>query len=219
MKQIHNSLLKLLILASLLVLFIGVIPSVYAADIVASGYCGGEGDGTNLTWTLDSEGVLTISGTGKMKDYTSKNAPWQENGTDIKSIVFSSGTTYIGNYAFYCCTAESVAISFPDTLESIGKYAFYKTALSGELVFPQQLKSIGTSASGAADPAGIRRADLSGRSGAGADAGEPVDAHGYRLSAFVCIRGGDLTVCAEALSASDGEKVVSEAILRPGGRP
>lgn len=146
MKQIHNSLLKLLILASLLVLFIGVIPSVYAADIVASGYCGGEGDGTNLTWTLDSEGVLTISGTGKMKDYTSKNAPWQENGTDIKSIVFSSGTTYIGNYAFYRCTSESFAISFPDTLESIGKYAFYKTALSGELVFPQQLKSIGTSA-------------------------------------------------------------------------
>lgn len=146
MKQIRNLLLKLLILASLLVLFIGVIPSAYAADIVASGYCGGEGDGTNLTWTLDSEGVLTISGTGKMKDYTSKNAPWQENGTDIKSIVFSSGTTYIGNYAFYCCTSESFTISFPDTLESIGKYAFYKTALSGELVFPQQLKSIGTSA-------------------------------------------------------------------------
>lgn len=146
MKQIHNLLLKLLISASLLALFIGVIPSVYAADIVASGYCGGEGDGTNLAWALDSEGVLTISGTGKMKDYTSKNAPWQENETDIKSIVFSSGITHIGNRAFYCCAAESVAISFPDTLESIGKYAFYKTALSGELVFPQQLKSIETSA-------------------------------------------------------------------------
>lgn len=48
MKQIHNSLLKLLILASLLVLFIGVIPSAYAAKDPQSGYCGGEGDGTNL---------------------------------------------------------------------------------------------------------------------------------------------------------------------------
>ena len=35
-----------------------------AADIVDSGTCGAEGDGSNLTWTLDSEGVLTISGTG-----------------------------------------------------------------------------------------------------------------------------------------------------------
>ena len=37
--------------------------------IVASGYCGGECDGTNLTWTLDSDGLLTISGKGKMPDY------------------------------------------------------------------------------------------------------------------------------------------------------
>ena len=85
MKQIRNLLLKLLILASLLVLFSGVIPIVYAADSVDSGYCGGEGDGTNLTWTLDSEGVLTISGTGKMKDYSTKSnqgAPWRPTRLD-----------------------------------------------------------------------------------------------------------------------------------------
>ena len=41
---------------------------IFAADIVDSGYCGGEGDGTNLTWTLDSKGTLTISGNGKMAD-------------------------------------------------------------------------------------------------------------------------------------------------------
>lgn len=40
-----------------------------AGNIVDSGYCGGEGNGTNLTWTLDSEGTLTISGNGKMRDY------------------------------------------------------------------------------------------------------------------------------------------------------
>ena len=40
---------------------IGEIPMAVATEI-ASGTCGAEGD--NLTWTLDSDGVLTISGTG-----------------------------------------------------------------------------------------------------------------------------------------------------------
>ena len=40
-----------------------------AADVVYSGTCGAEGDGSNMTWTLDSEGVLTISGSGGMHDY------------------------------------------------------------------------------------------------------------------------------------------------------
>ncbi len=44
-----------------------------AADtpaVLASGYCGGEGDGTNLTWKITSDGVLTVSGRGAMGDYT-----------------------------------------------------------------------------------------------------------------------------------------------------
>ena len=40
-------------------------------DIVDSGTCG-----ENLTWTLDSEGMLTISGTGEMDDYESSTIPW-----------------------------------------------------------------------------------------------------------------------------------------------
>ena len=35
--------------------------SVFAADVVASGSCGDD-----ATWTLDSDGVLTVSGTGIM---------------------------------------------------------------------------------------------------------------------------------------------------------
>lgn len=55
-----------------IVMVLGLLPGqAFAADIVASGYCGGEGDGTNLTWTLDSDGVMTISGTGLMADYNS----------------------------------------------------------------------------------------------------------------------------------------------------
>ena len=41
---------------------------------VDSGYCGAENGGKNLSWTLDNNGVLTISGSGAMKDYT-----WDEN--------------------------------------------------------------------------------------------------------------------------------------------
>ncbi|MBQ2264926.1 MAG: hypothetical protein II341_05905, partial [Oscillospiraceae bacterium] len=49
----------------------------WAADevtIVASGECGAEGD--NLTWTLDSEGLLTISGEGEMENFS--GAPWYD---------------------------------------------------------------------------------------------------------------------------------------------
>lgn len=41
---------------------------------VDSGYCGADDGGENLRWTLDNNGVLTITGSGAMKDYT-----WDEN--------------------------------------------------------------------------------------------------------------------------------------------
>ena len=51
----------------------GLVGRAEAADIVASGKCG-----ANLTWTLDSEGTLTIDGNGSMYDYEYNNqwAPW-----------------------------------------------------------------------------------------------------------------------------------------------
>ena len=56
----------LLVLALAVVLCVSVLSNdVYAADVVASGYCGGEGDGTNLSWSLDSDGVLNISGSSE----------------------------------------------------------------------------------------------------------------------------------------------------------
>ena len=76
-----------------------VLSSVYvcAADIVDSGSCG-----ENLTWSLDSEGILKISGTGIMEDYLiSANggevrAPWYYKKSDILDISIGSGVTKIG---------------------------------------------------------------------------------------------------------------------------
>ena len=68
------------------------------------GYCGGEGDGTNLVWTLDNAGTLTISGTGAMANYSdSEPAPWSDcfaaPGASI-TVVLEEGVTTIGTKAF-----------------------------------------------------------------------------------------------------------------------
>lgn len=137
MKQIRNSLLKLLILASLLVLFIGVIPSVYAADIVDSGYCGGEGDGTNLMWTLDSEGVLTISGTGAMKSYS--NSPWKDQG--ITTVKVESGVASIGAGTFRNCSSLT-NITLPNSVTNIGAYTFFNCSSLTSITIPNGVTSI-----------------------------------------------------------------------------
>lgn len=95
-----------------------------AADTVASGTCGAEGD--NLTWTLDSEGVLTISGAGAMKDYDDfgNRAAWYANRDSIKTVSIGSGVTSIGTYAFYYCY-NLTGVMIPDSVTRIGGSAFY----------------------------------------------------------------------------------------------
>ena len=66
------------------------------AEAASSGTCG-----DNLTWTLDDDGTLTISGTGKMKDYSySSTAPWYSLHSRVKSVVINNGVTSIGDYSF-----------------------------------------------------------------------------------------------------------------------
>ena len=53
-----------------LTMLLGLFPTAaQAADLVASGDCGPEGNEASVTWTLDSDGVLIISGSGDMADY------------------------------------------------------------------------------------------------------------------------------------------------------
>jgi hypothetical protein len=77
-----------LLLTLCFVLSMWVVPA-SAADMVAEGKCG-----TNLTWVLDEDGVLTISGSGEMYDYTSGNkTPWFSQYKQIKSVVIEDGVT------------------------------------------------------------------------------------------------------------------------------
>ena len=118
------------------------------AGTVASGYCGGEGDGTNLTWTLDSEGTLTISGKGKMRNYNSDTVPWRtsEYFSMLKKLVLSDGITSIGGSAFSGCGFTGSLI-IPDSVTSIGFYAFSGCrGFTGALSLPQSITYIGASA-------------------------------------------------------------------------
>lgn len=71
---------------------------------VDCGYCGGEGDGTNLVWVLDNEGLLMIFGEGAMANYTASNpAPWSDYfaapGASI-TVVLEEGVASIGTNTF-----------------------------------------------------------------------------------------------------------------------
>ena len=97
--------------------------------IIASGTCGAEDD--NLKWTLTSDSVLTISGTGAMEDYESYTATlWYSNRESIKSIVIKEGVTSIGKHAF-CSLNNLTSVTIPNSVTVIGNYAFGSNVING----------------------------------------------------------------------------------------
>ena len=161
-----------LILVLTLVLSVG---SVSEAEptIVDSRNCGK--DGSNVTWTLDSAGLLAISGTGEMADYESKTdsasgeeittAPW---GNQAKTVVIGDGVTGIGAAAFYGCSGLTsvtmgsnvtdiwdgafsgctglTGIVLPGSVTGIGEYAFSNCESLTAIEIPAGVTTLGNSA-------------------------------------------------------------------------
>ena len=141
-KRLLSFVLAVLMIASLLP------ATALAADVVTSGTCGAEGDGSNLTWTLDSEGLLTISGTGAMKGYSDvyyNCAPWKYREIKIKKVVIDNGVTSIGAYAFYNCDYLASVI-IPNSVTSIGNGTFYDCTFLASVTIPNSVTSIGDEA-------------------------------------------------------------------------
>lgn len=106
--------------------------------------------GDNLTWTLDSSGKLTISGTGDMENYASETsrgtdpAPWAYASSMIRSVEIGSGVTRIGSYAFENTNITSLTI--PGSVTAIGDYGVNVNRYLAELTLQPGLKSIGKEA-------------------------------------------------------------------------
>lgn len=125
------------------VMVVGMVPllplQVNAAE-ATSGTCG-----KNLTWTLDADGTLTISGTGAMYNYNQNNrVPWPST---IKKIFLTDGITSIGNYAFKDCSLLN-RIYIPNSVTSIGDYAFKGCSNLNSISIPNFVTSIGKYAFG-----------------------------------------------------------------------
>ena len=90
------------------------------ANATASDACG-----DNLTWTLDENGLLTISGEGDMWNYSYESpSPWNNLCLDIMTIQIGDNVTSIGDNAFRMCE-KLTNITIPDSVLRIGEGAFY----------------------------------------------------------------------------------------------
>lgn len=108
------------------------------ANLAASGNCG-----ENITWMLDVDGTLVISGIG---DMVLGNYPeWHDYAENVKAVQIDPQITSIGNFAFMDCTNLSY-ITIPDGITRIGENAFANCIELQNIVIPETVTDIGSQA-------------------------------------------------------------------------
>ena len=87
-------------------------------DEIRTGSCGG-----NVTWSLSQDGILTISGTGAMGDYSEDYPGWYRYKDQILQCVIEEGVTAVGAGAFRDCFSLA-SVTIPVSVSAIGDGAF-----------------------------------------------------------------------------------------------
>ena len=104
--------------------------------LATSGRCG-----PYVNWSIEGN-TLTVSGSGRMYDYSLNNGPAFRNHPMVVHIVIEEGVNYIGQNAFYRC-GPVVSISLPDSVTSVGNNAFADCTALKTVNIPPSLFSIG----------------------------------------------------------------------------
>ena len=97
-------------------------------------YAAGGTCGNNVNWNLDDNGVMTISGTGKMTDYLIEDVgdahygwfnytPWQSLNDAITEVIINDGVTGIGSHSFADCK-NLRNVQLGSSIKFIGSEAF-----------------------------------------------------------------------------------------------
>ena len=109
-------------------------------DILAQGTCGAEGDGSNVTWVLTTDGTMILSGTGAVAAYDDRDRPWYDYRYQILGLEVQKGITSVGGFR-YCFTLQEV--SLPEGLISLDEFAFMDCQKLQEIRLPKSLKTLG----------------------------------------------------------------------------
>ncbi len=96
--------------------------------------------GENVTYMLDGDGKLTISGSGPMTDYEFES-PFSGNAS-IKTVIIENGVTSAGDYSFAGCTGIT-GVTIPDSVTSVGAMAFSSCSGITEIKLPDGLEHLG----------------------------------------------------------------------------
>ena len=100
---------------------------------------------TDLAWKLEN-GTLTISGNGKMENYTTftdELSPWWKK--DCTRLIVEEGITSLGNHAFDS-KYNLKDVSLPQSLIEIGECAFDSCSALTEIIIPDSVTRIDGSA-------------------------------------------------------------------------
>lgn len=135
-----------------LLLVCGYFTAIYAVGPVSATVCAedeieivdsGSYDSDRISWTLDSNGLLTIKGTGSMNYVRPDGTTYRKTfyNSNIVKAVIESGITEISDNIFSNC--ESLKeVELPDTLESIPDNAFTNSGIE-TITIPSSVKTIG----------------------------------------------------------------------------
>ncbi|MEE0956616.1 MAG: leucine-rich repeat protein [Ruminococcus sp.] len=156
-KKITAVLLTVLILYSVITALPFTAVAAETGSAAAGGNSGTTGD---CTWSFDTKTkTLTISGNGKMADYNRGtmvvdieegpgegyyyeryvySTPWES--LQPQKAIIKSGVENIGNAAFCGCTKLS-SVEIPDSVTSIGKYAFTACIIT-DITIPNSVTEI-----------------------------------------------------------------------------
>lgn len=122
-------------------ILLGMTPAVSAETMVVAS---GTFTDTNVTWCLDSDGVLTIAGQGKTDDYDSKTGqPYTDYKTDIKKVVVEEGVTYLGYRLFYDGYTNLKEVEIANTVTEIAHSCFRNCTSLESVTLPASLKILG----------------------------------------------------------------------------